>query len=498
MDVRSFVTLSANAPKARPEQLPAPEYVAAVRSIPNEITGFERRYLEALQKNVMARKEYNVALDYKSAQQPNLAQVDIHGTHLSDHVGLLKLKARRQQLRILQKYLTRLKQTDTAKADFLDLKKVQRYESNCHSPEHQHSVRDIFQGDESVDALVRRLEVVVIRAKHQVDRERRLLEEVEKNAAASPLLVKQKSRPRALAATRDELVAWIEGNLSESFCIQNSVEDDLQQRKQADAPILRLQSEIMNKYEKYIEARQRMLQLVSMITRATRQPPAEQQLHDSQTTPRPAPHQPITQSLLPFVSTQIKYPARLHQLHRQQTSYLNTITKKIHSKTASELSRLAYESHLLPSYPMLAQQCRLKHAVAAIAPKPPCSEAVASDGEVEIDRRVEAWVFAADAAKEATGKIVSGQLESAGKAAEAGKRWLARLRELLGDGVEVGQNKCGSAHGDREKDDGKEADEDVWALEATAGPFAGRKWAGTESKGPWMGLYGNVGPRKPP
>jgi hypothetical protein len=493
MDFRSCITLYANAPESGP-RLPPAEYVEAVIAVPKEITGLERRYLEALQKNVRARREHDV-LAQRLAESPSTSRAKVQETGLSEHVGLLRLKKRHEELQILQRYMTTLKNTAAARPDFLDLKKLQIPGLGSVASGYQDHSGDIGLTQDSVDTLVRRLEIAAIRAEHHLQRERRLLTEVEQDALAVPELVKQSNRSRALAATRDELVTWIDDRLSSSSSHEKSLTDYGLHEQQTELPIAHLQKEIMQKYDQYVNTRRRMLDLISSLTTALQNRPPEAQGSGTNTDAPGLANRSPTPSVLRFITSQIRCPTQLHQFHRQQTAYLTKLIDKERSKTTSELSRLADESHLLPTYPMLAQKERFKHVVATITPKPLVGNAKSSSEENEIIRRVGMWAFAADAAKEASKDIVRSHLEKGGEALEEGENWVVRLRDLLGDDEELEQENEPSGDRASDQDDGED-DEDVWALEAAGGLPARRERAVRGMKGSWAGLQGDVGVRK--
>lgn len=492
MDFRSCITLYANAPEFG-SRLPPAEYVEAVTVVPREITGLERRYLEALQKNVQARKEYDDL--QKLAQPPSASRAKFQETGLSDHIRLLRLKKRHDELQILQRYMTRLKNSTAAKPHFLDLKKVQEPGLGSLAFGYQNHSGDIGQTQDSDDTLLRRLEIAVIRAEHQLEAERRLLAEVEQDALNVPELVKYSNRSRALAATRDELVTWIEDRLSSSPSNEKSFIDDGLHEQRTESPIPHLQEEIMEKYDKYVKMRQRILDLVSSFTTALQnRPPEAKGSGTNINTSSPATQSP-TPSIFPFLTSQIRYPTQLRQFHRQQTAYFNKLIDKERSTTTSELSRLADESHLLPTYPMLAQKEMIKHAVVAIASKPLAGNVKSGSEENEMIKRMDMWAFAANSAKEASKDVVRSHLEKGGEALEEGEKWAVRLRDLLGDDEELEQENEPSGDRAGDHDDGED-DEDVWAVEAAGGLLARRKGAIRGMKGSWAGLLGDVGVRK--
>ncbi|KAF7509486.1 hypothetical protein GJ744_007886 [Endocarpon pusillum] len=489
MDIPSHLTLSTNVSRVGSKQSPSKGHIEAVIAVPKAVTGLERGYLEALRENVTARQDYDTLLE-KSAQQPSSLRVDARGTRLSEHVELLRLKRRNEELHILKHYMMKLKDTAPAKPDFLDFTTYPRHELDFYSSAYPHACTSDDQADDSVATVMRQLEVAVISAQYQVTREHRLLAEVEQDVVAVPASVKEKNRSHALAATRNELVAWIEEKLSSSQSSDKGTVDHSLHGEQTASTISQIESEIMEKYDDYLKMRRRILDLISDITKSTQRPPPEAQRSDIQQDSPNQPAQPPTPSQLPFIRTQIQHPTQLHQFHRQQSTYLANLVKQEHNKTTSELSRLADESHILPTYPMLSQQNRLSHTTAGITSNSLAGDGMVSDEADEVNRRMKAWAFAADASGKAVKEIMDKHLERGGEAIEEGKRWVKRLRELAGDDNELGPQLSGKGSRDDDKDDGEE---DVWALEAAVGSLASRKRTLKGSKDPWAGFQGDVG-----
>jgi hypothetical protein len=492
MDVDYYITVSDHALEAESRQLPPSEYVTAVRAIPKEANGLERKYLEALQKNVTARKEYHALLQQNHTELGNSKQVRVREARLSEHIDLLRLKKRHEELRILGWYMTKLKQTDASKSDFLDFKKVQRHESFPVPSGYHHLENAGIEPKESVGMLVRQLEIAVIRAKHEADCERKLLREFEDVITPLDGHGIRGNRPRALAAARDELVSWMEGKLSDPTSNRTRAEDDAVEEERAATSISQVRSEILEQYDRYVEARKRMLELTSSITRFTQQlasikePPKLEKIP-----PVSYSQQPTNSSILPFIVTQIHYPRQVHQMQRHRANHLTALIASECNRTNAELSRLADESHLIPTYPLLAQHDRFKHASVAIASRG-LAEPIVAGHESQMNKRIEAWAFAAGAATQATKDFVKGHLGRGEEAVEEGEDWLGRLRELVGDEALLVHNDK------RDNEAGQDEEEDVWAIEADMDQQKRGKRITPDTKGPWAGLRGDLGLRKDP
>lgn len=84
----------------------------------------------------------------------------------------------------------------------------------------------------------------------------------------------------------------------------------------------------------------------------------------------------------------------------------------------------------------------------AIAAESLLAYSVPSEEESEMSRRMKAWSFAADSAREATQRMVMGQLESSDEEVKEGEWWIGKLRELQGDEHGAGHDNSGSRNGD--------------------------------------------------
>jgi hypothetical protein len=491
MDVLSCITLSASAPAIGPEQLPLPEHVQAVNTAPRGITGLERIYLKTLHRNVSARRTFNLLQE--STPQPTSQGVPVQGTRLSEHIELLRLKRWREELHIFQRYLNKLQNISDARPDVLGLKTIPSVQLGFLLHAHQNDSRDGGQAEDSFDGLFQRLEKAVISAKYRVEHEHALFHAAETEVSAIPAIETRKNRLCALAATRDELVAWIEDKISGSQSSEESMENQGFQEQQSESTISSLRAEIMAYYERYITMRKRLLDCMANSAAFVGHPQAEIAASETKGSfPTPSEQTPSL-SCLPFLLTQIQNRAQLRHFHSQQAAHYSSLMATEGSKTTIELLRLAEESHLLPTYPILAQQERFKHAVTAIASKGLLANAITVEEESEMSRRMKAWSFAADAAREATQAMVMEQLEGSDEAVKEGERWLAQLRELHGQ--EDGAKHENSAIGNEENDqqDGED-DEDVWEAAASRLTSSTQTTKGTSC--PWTGLQGDVGLKK--
>jgi hypothetical protein len=491
MDVLSHITLSASAPASGLERLPLPEHVQAVNIASKGITGLERIYLKTLHRNVSARKAFNLLQE--STPQPTPSRVPIQGTRLSEHIELLKLENRREELQIFQHYMTELQNISAARPDVLGLKTIPSVQLGFLLHAQQNDRSEGGQAVDSFGGLFRRLEKAVISAKYRVEHEHALLNQAERVISTISVTETRKNRLCALAATRDELVAWIEDEISSSQLSEESMINQESQEQKAESTVPSLQVEVMTKYERYVTLRKRWLDCIVDCIAFAEHPQAEMAASETKCdSPSPSEQRPSL-SYLPFLLTQIRNRTQLRQFHSQQAAHYSSLMAKECSKTTIELLRLADESHLLTAYPMLAQQERFKHAVTAIASKGLLVNAISGKEESEMSRRMKAWCFAADAAREATQAMVLEQLERSDEAVKGGERWIVKLRELHGDGDEAGHENSGIGNEESDQRDGED-DEDVW--EAAAGRLTSSTQTTKGASCPWAGLQGDIGLKK--
>ena len=130
-----------------------------------------------------------------------------------------------------------------------------------------------------------------------------------------------------------------------------------------------------------------------------------------------------------------------------------------------------------------------------MVPNPIHHDPMLADALTETSKMLTAWAFAAGEASEALEEIVKARSERAHEAVDEGKRWVRRMRELLGDNREFGQEVSVNRDEGGDRDAGEE-DEDVWAIEAGVGSLARSKPSVKGMEDHWAGLQGDVGLRK--
>lgn len=484
--------------------LGVPSEDTRVRRIPPDLSGLRKKYLEALQAHVKAREEYERVLQGSEEASLGAIRQEQHeiereaSASVTNHLDLLRAQRKYQKLRIIQHYLDLLAQKDAAKPDYLSMTSILKDMSPAPELPLNTSERQSHYGasesQNTAEALTLRLEKAVLRAQNSLENEKRLLAQVksaqqsEASSKTSELFTRS-AQIYALSQTRDELVSWIERRLAEGN--QEDKPDQLPSpdRDQVPLEIDKRKKSIEIKYEEYLQARKSLLALAS----ARRTPPPQetntnQQFPDPHQKPRSQETGPREASvILPYLTSHLIPASNAQKGFLQQESYLAKTLADQDRETIKVLEKLADESHLLPTYPLLAAQPRFQHAVAALGSKPrrPAfsdDRDAANEPESQTITQARAWAFAASAARAAKHDEVQERLEHGETQVDIARAQISELNEILG--------------GDVDQEEAESEEEDLWTESAGTKPRQkGAKKREIDGKGElgiWAGLNGNI------
>lgn len=373
------------------------------KPIPPDITGMRRQYLEALQANAAARKKYQatseevISARVRGERKDEAPDADAD-SELQTYLRLLRGRQRHAKLQVFQHYLEELKSRDVAGSEYFENQAV----SQPFAPAEQLDEKP--EDGVDTEGLVHKLERAVIRAKSQLDKEKKLFEEAKARYESDgahegiPSTVKAK----ALQRTRDELVQWIEEKLVNMGGGDEDPVQELPPEELADSVKLLEEHkvQIATQYAAYVEARMNLLDAASKTCQpvgaaaAKSQPPS---------TPREKTVPEKTASLYPldalaFTTEKLLPLSKTQRALALQKSYLSAMLGKEKTNALRMLNRLSDESHLLPEYPIPARQPRFKHAAAAHSRR--ASSSAEPPKPDEVVSLAEAWSFASEAAGE--------------------------------------------------------------------------------------------------
>lgn len=472
----------------------------------DDIQGLQREYLRAAHDNVKAQREF-AQLQKSSTPRTNTGPKE-HGTDfIRNHLTMVKLRQKHEKLSTLEKYLNIMMQQPAASPKFLSPDFL-----FMDAPVLPDVPREVMEGfgmnanasKEDLSSLIDHLEKVVLRSKLQLRREQQLLNDVRTRTQPMAGNVSTEAKLHALNITRNELINWMEAELSKA---SGEGEEGGQEtrREHLMAPetdTTAQLADIQEKYARYIAARKSLLTLVSQKPAPTLKPTTPQQpAHPTPAAKEDDPPAP------PAMHLMIPYLERLLYLSRQQKgmiqhkSHIQVALTKQMNETRKLLDHLSDESQLLPAHgsaiprpnpaiaTMRSQSAGFGDHIAA------ASAAAAAAEEPDSTNLVKPWVLAADAAKIATLEAAAEKIEEGQLALEGSMKALHEIDQLLGRGGEEGKAEDGDAQGQT-----ADVDEDIWLAGDRDGKQGRRKQqverkraAPAVSDDPWSILDGKLG-----
>lgn len=460
-----------------------------VKEIPNEIKGLRRDYLLALQANVRAKEEYARAADKcggrSSRKGPGGAPPGERDSSamVSTYLDLFEARQEHAKLRILQDYADVLAKKDAAQPEYFTPESIVNEIGTAPglASTWEHDTTDQVGKGEDVQVQITRLEKALLRASISLQREKKLLAEAKEKyrniASDTSKGPNQNARNYALSRTRDELVSWMEEQLSKIKDTEDGSEVHAYRDPEKDASIIEQRKVVIQRlYNDYLDVRKTLIALAS-------KPRSVHNVEDLRVqgvkTAKIAEQGPPTADFgaataLPYITEHLIPAVDTQQALLQQESYISKALSDQNRTTEKMLNRLADESHLLANYPLLAAQPRFKKAAAALGgPKlqpSPLGDTEDSQEESTLVQRGRAWAFAADAAKAAQDEALERKLYHGEEHAEAAKSTLKELQNLLN-----------GSRNSNEDDEG-----DIWVEET-------QSKASRKKDSCWIGLDGKIG-----
>ncbi|KAL3457358.1 hypothetical protein BJX64DRAFT_269135 [Aspergillus heterothallicus] len=467
--------------------------VIGVKRIPAEITGLRREYLQALQANIEARNQHKLISEKLASaarpSSPSFGSTPIHDSsfELSSYLRLVREKRRHAKLKVFEHYFQELRGRNTVTPEDFENKNRDQLGllQNLAQEDQNGNARE-----SDIDGLVQKLERAVVRAKSQLDREKKLYEDL-KARNDSKGFDKDDVAPSvkviALQRTRDELVHWVEEKLVGSGNSEEAPVTELPTEEiEESARILEEQRvRILEQYATYTETRKRLLEVAARacqpISTASTKPPHQPAELRSMSVAEPLPIEPL--EVLSFATNVLHPLSKSQRSLALQKFYLSGLLAKEKSTTLRILNRLSDESHLLPEYPILARQPRFKHATAALNPRQAANQLDPAEQD-EIVKMAEAWAFASAAAGSNEKEYVEQKVAEGTEKAQNAQEELQKVYHLLNQSLEEAL----------EDDQASQGDSDIWASEALSTRSRSRSMRSNQRpKGPWTRLDGNVG-----
>jgi len=388
--------------------------------------GLHREYFEALKANVAAKIDLDDVVQQRPATPERVPPPPLdHINPLEERVATLKLEEKKRKLSIVRKYLDQLVDQPAASSAFLDTDEIFRGCPRLPSVP-QDFLEDLAStGDGAGTDLwsqAQRLEKIVLRSKLQLRQEERLLQEAKERSRDRPDVISNGAKLEALSATRNELITWIETELSTASANESrQVDDGRTGRGEADqATINHGLSDIKQKYEKYLAQRTRLLELAQHQPQISTKP--ELKPKEARSTTKP-PTQPVNHLLIPYIERLLAL-SRAQRSSIAHKSHLNAMLSKQTKDACQSLGHLAEESQLLPAYPMKDSQRRRSGLIDDIMTK--------KTDTPDITKRIKPWIFASDSAKIVNLEAVAETMEAGQLGLEGSIKAISELERLLG------------------------------------------------------------------
>ncbi|KAL4927645.1 uncharacterized protein BDV17DRAFT_121093 [Aspergillus undulatus] len=461
--------------------------VSDVKRIPAEFTGLRREYLQALQANVAARKQKQMILEKLAAERSEAVTGPSSDSslELQAYLRLVRDRRRHAKLQVFEHYLNELRARDIPRPEDFENRGSR---NQLALPEEFEDGGQSNGAGGDIEELVHKLEKAVVRAKSQLEREKRLFEELKTRKASEYTEEPTHSvKATALQHTRDELVHWVEEKIVGSENNEGPVEELPAEEIEESARILEEQrSRILQQYATYTETRKRLLEAASRAcqpvltasTKSTPRPPEPQRASKDE-----APQiEPL--EVLSYASDVLHPVSKTQRSLALQKFYLSGMLAKEKNTTLRMLNRLSDESHLLPEYPILAHQPRFKHAAAALNSRHAASQQDPAKQDPVVNM-AEAWAFASAAAGSNEKEYMEQRVEDGIERANQAENELQKVYNLLNQDLE-------GALENRQVEDRK--DDDIWAHEARSTRSSAKvSRFEKRTKGPWTQLNGRVG-----
>ncbi|KAG6013207.1 hypothetical protein E4U43_007437 [Claviceps pusilla] len=464
-----------------------------------ELKGLHREYVEALRANIAARQRFEeIAYGQEASSSPH-PKPEGNSSVLEDHLAVSRLRKKRDSLVTVQSYLERLAELPAPPREVRDVE--QMLSDGNPQPAVPAEVLNSFVVEQQTSAgidiqsRISQLEKTVFRAKLLLKREENLLDDARARCKIKPELVSNGAKMEALNSTRNELINWIETELSKASAEEKTVAGTARQQNQTDAAVAAPDQagisgqvrQVQDKYKAYVAARKKLLALTSSAPRPSMALPGEE-VNDKATlgiAETRGSTTSIDHLLIPHIETLISQSRRQKGLITHKSHFSATLDKQ-RKDSCQLIGRLAEESQLLAAYPMKDSARRQSGVPEIITAKHADRPDLAS--------RIKPWLFAADAAKIGTLDAVAENVEVGQIALENSMKSLYQIKTLLGvqDELEEDDDTApDTTEGDMWLDDGMGKGNE--AKKSHKKTVKAKSTVSQEKIDPWARLHGNLG-----
>lgn len=437
-------------------------------TVGQEWKGIQRQFLEAVKANTDARRKYDEIAQENSTHQASSEPPPPSNDNLvEERIGLLKLQTKYKRLSVVEKHLDLLVEKPAALQGFLDPEEIfHETQSLPNVPKDivNSLVAQQSAGKPDLKSQLSQLEKIVLRTKLLLRREEQLLQETRSRAKNIPDVISNGTRLEALNATRNELINWIETELSKASG-EEEEEDDGSRGPDGsivDKATINGQLEtIKDKYARYLEARKTLLSTITERSDLSL-PPVLKPIDANDQVEDPG-LAPSSYLLTPFIENLLSV-SRKQRDKITQKSHMNSVLTKQTKSDFQTLDAIAEESQLLPAHPM-PKSSRRRSVLGEVLTGP-------SSQSSGLKGKVQPWVYAADCAKIATLEKVAEKVEGGQVAIESSMKARQEIDHLLG------QDEVDQVEDEKEQ----ATEDDFWLDSGSKHPMSARKHTETKKK----------------
>ncbi|PHH55837.1 hypothetical protein CFIMG_008436RA00001 [Ceratocystis fimbriata CBS 114723] len=398
-------------------------------NIPSDLMGLRRQYLQALETNLKATLAFqNVRSQLSKPPLTEPARVLGNTDIVCEKLGLIKSKQKEEKLKKVTQYLDEMSGKPAAQPGFLD--PVDILNGSVPLPEIPEEVivgivdECRVYGDDSTISQneLNELRKQTIKTKALLKQEEKRLEAARKSLPIDSKQIAETRKRYALNATRNELIKWIETELSKASQ-DTAVNEPTKSPKTNKIPsieeIAALTQGAKHNYTEYNEYRQALLNIIESV------PKIDAEFLPTPLEPQRGADIPKTDSIAHLMTP---YLNKLFTLSREQRgiishkAHINSSFSKQDKESCQVLDHLAEESQLLISY----GTDKYHEGVDEEAPAP--------------STRVLEWSYSAEAAKISNMEAVAEKMEVGQVALETTQAVLVEIQGAIDP--ESGQDQC--------------------------------------------------------
>ncbi|CEJ81733.1 hypothetical protein VHEMI01848 [[Torrubiella] hemipterigena] len=392
-----------------------------------ELDETSKEYFNALVEHRLAQKRYadTIATGHRLQEQRSSPPNQVAKSALERHIAILKLQEKKENLAAIHESCIDLLDKPAAAEDYLDMDSM--FEGTAQLPKVPQEVLNTIvieqvQAPTDIQQQINNLEKIVLRAKLLLKQEEQLLRDAKSKTTRIPQPVRVEVKFEALNTTRNELITWIETELSKASAGEDDGQGNSGERLGASGSLVSRQFDaIQEKYALYVSSRKALLDMISQESAV-----ASRSLS---TAPSSLPQRTTANNAVSssdhMCIPHIKALLEVSQLHK------NIVSTK--SQVSASLSKQSKQVHQY--FTDIAQQSELVSDSSGKDIRRRSSirdETVNTGTSLDLKTKVKTWVDAADEAKIHSLEHLAENIEAGQIALEESSQIVDTIRQLTG------------------------------------------------------------------